>query len=122
MTTTAALPLPDLDITIVTDPADLQALADELRTAPLLAFDTETSSLEPHDAELIGLSFATTARRVSTRCPVAIVAAPSKSRKCLLTALAGPCRRAGPGGSFVRRAEVPGRPPGPSPTGHVPER
>ncbi len=64
MATTAALPLPDLDITIVTDPGELPALALTLREAPLLAFDTETSSLEPHDAELIGMSFATTSRRV----------------------------------------------------------
>ncbi|MES2305053.1 MAG: DNA polymerase I [Gemmatimonadota bacterium] len=49
---------PALDVTIVRDPADLPALAARLRQAPLLAFDTETSSLEPHDAELIGCSFA----------------------------------------------------------------
>ncbi|MEP6591095.1 MAG: DNA polymerase I [Gemmatimonadota bacterium] len=49
---------PALDVTIVTDPAELPALAARLRAAPLLAFDTETSSLEPHDAELIGCSFA----------------------------------------------------------------
>jgi len=55
-----ALPKPDLDITIVSDAAQLSALANLLRLAPLLAFDTETSSLDPHDAELIGLSFATT--------------------------------------------------------------
>ena len=46
-------------MTIVTDASALPALAARLRQAPLLAFDTETSSLEPHDAELIGLSFAT---------------------------------------------------------------
>lgn len=49
---------PRLDLTIVRDPAALPALAARLRQAPLLAFDTETSSLEPHDAELIGLSLA----------------------------------------------------------------
>ncbi|HEU4697765.1 MAG TPA: DNA polymerase I [Gemmatimonadales bacterium] len=45
-------------VAIVTDPAELPALAERLRAAPLVALDTETSSLEPHDAELIGLSFA----------------------------------------------------------------
>ncbi len=71
-----ALPLPDLDVTIVTDASALAALAGILRAAPLLAFDTETSSLEPHDAELIGLSFATTPTTVwylpfGHRAPVA---------------------------------------------------
>lgn len=36
----------------------LPALVATLREAELVALDTETSSLEPHDAELIGLSFA----------------------------------------------------------------
>jgi DNA polymerase-1 len=49
---------PAIPVTIVTDPSELPALAARLRQAPLLAFDTETSSLEPHDADLIGLSFA----------------------------------------------------------------
>ncbi|MBA2292653.1 MAG: DNA polymerase I [Gemmatimonadales bacterium] len=60
MTTTTAPPVPDIDVRIVTDPAELAELAATLREAPLVAFDTETSSLEPHDAELIGLSFAIT--------------------------------------------------------------
>jgi DNA polymerase-1 len=47
---------PTLDVTIVDDPARLPALVEKLRAAPLVAYDTETSSLEPHDAELIGLS------------------------------------------------------------------
>ena len=45
-------------VTIVDDPSALPALVARLRTAPLVALDTETSSLEPHDAELIGLSLA----------------------------------------------------------------
>lgn len=45
-----------LDVTILDDPAALPALVEKLRSAPLVAYDTETSSLEPHDAELIGLS------------------------------------------------------------------
>ncbi len=51
-------PAPELDVTVVTDPAELAVLATRLRQAPLVALDTETSSLEPHDAELIGLSLA----------------------------------------------------------------
>lgn len=42
----------------VSDPSELPAIAARLRKAPLVAFDTETSSLAPHDAELIGLSLA----------------------------------------------------------------
>ncbi len=57
-------PVPALAVTIVRDPAELPALAARLRQAPLLAFDTETSSLEPHNAELIGLSFATSPTEV----------------------------------------------------------
>jgi DNA polymerase-1 len=45
-------------VSIVDDPAQLPELARTLRAAPLVALDTETSSLEPHDADLIGLSFA----------------------------------------------------------------
>jgi len=53
-----------LRVTIVDDSAALPALAARLRQAPLLALDTETSSLEPHDAELIGLSLAASATEV----------------------------------------------------------
>ena len=52
--TTGAAPA----VTVVDDPAALAALVQRLRQAPLVAFDTETSSLRPHSAELIGLSLA----------------------------------------------------------------
>ncbi|HEU5217494.1 MAG TPA: DNA polymerase I [Gemmatimonadales bacterium] len=43
----------------VVDRADaIDALARTLRAAPLLAIDIETGSMEPHDAELLGISFA----------------------------------------------------------------
>lgn len=45
-------------VTVIDDPAALAALVQRLRQAPLVAFDTETSSLRPHSAELIGLSLA----------------------------------------------------------------
>jgi DNA polymerase-1 len=48
----------DLRITVMDDVGGLAALALTLRGAPFVALDTETSSLEPHDADLIGLSFA----------------------------------------------------------------
>jgi DNA polymerase-1 len=48
----------DCDVTVVDDVADIAELAKKLREAEIIAFDTETSSLEPHDAELIGLSLA----------------------------------------------------------------
>jgi DNA polymerase-1 len=46
------------DVEVIDDVSKLEGLAARLRAAPLVAFDTETSSLETHDAELIGLSLA----------------------------------------------------------------
>lgn len=40
------------------DPAKLEALFDEARWSGLLAFDTETTSLDPMRAQLVGFSFA----------------------------------------------------------------
>jgi DNA polymerase-1 len=51
-------------VPVVTDPAQLPAILERLRQAPLVALDTETSSLEPHDAELIGLSLAASPEEV----------------------------------------------------------
>ncbi len=48
----------DLSVTVVDTAEALEALAKTLRSAALVSLDTETSSLEPHDADLIGLSFA----------------------------------------------------------------
>ena len=45
-------------VAIVDDPAGLAPVVARMRTAPLIALDAETSSIEPHDAELIGLSLA----------------------------------------------------------------
>jgi DNA polymerase-1 len=58
--TSADAPLASVDCNAitVTDPSELPAIAARLRAAPLVAFDCETSSLQPHDAELIGLSLA----------------------------------------------------------------
>lgn len=55
---------PACDVITVTDPAELPAIARRLRAAPIVAFDCETSSLEPHNAELIGLSLAATPEEV----------------------------------------------------------
>jgi len=44
--------------TVVTSVAQLPAIIERLRAAPLVAIDAETSSLEPHSAEIVGLSFA----------------------------------------------------------------
>lgn len=43
---------------VLTDPAELPAVASRVRSAPIVAFDTETSSLAPREARLIGLSLA----------------------------------------------------------------
>ena len=53
-----ALPPPAVQVTVIDDAALLPALVEQLRAAPLITLDTETSSLEPHDADLIGLSLA----------------------------------------------------------------
>jgi DNA polymerase-1 len=45
----------------ITNTEDLSALIDELENAGLIAFDTETTSLDPMQAELVGLSFCTEA-------------------------------------------------------------
>jgi len=49
---------PAIEATVLDDPSDLPALVARLRAAPLVALDAETNSLEPHDAELVGLSLA----------------------------------------------------------------
>jgi len=49
---------PPCECVVVDDAAEIPALVARLRAAALVALDTETSSLEPHDAELIGLSLA----------------------------------------------------------------
>ncbi|WP_306581145.1 DNA polymerase I [Dokdonella sp.] len=43
---------------LVTDAAQLAAWVERLRGAELIAFDTETTSLDPMQAQLVGLSFA----------------------------------------------------------------
>jgi DNA polymerase-1 len=57
-----AAPAADLsgpgEYTLVLDEAALEALRSELAAAELIAFDTETTSLDPLRAELVGLSFA----------------------------------------------------------------
>jgi DNA polymerase-1 len=53
-----------VDVTVVCDPAEIPALVARLRRAPLVALDTETSSLSPRRADLVGLSLAASATEV----------------------------------------------------------
>ncbi len=54
-----AIPVPSaVAVTVIDDPADLPALVGRLRKAPIVALDTETSSREPHNADLVGLALA----------------------------------------------------------------
>jgi DNA polymerase-1 len=81
------------EVVIVDDPDQLPALVERLRAAPLVAIDTETSSLEPHDAELIGLSLAASPGEVwylpfNHRPASGELAAPAPVRN--LPALTGP--------------------------------
>jgi DNA polymerase-1 len=77
-----AAPADATNVTVVDDPTLLPALAARLRLAPLLALDTETSSIEPHDAELIGISLAVSPEEVwylpfGHRPPAGELAAPA---------------------------------------------
>ena len=54
----APLPSPAVTVTVIDDVALLPEIIERLRAAPLVTLDTETSSLEPHNADLIGLSLA----------------------------------------------------------------
>ncbi|HXG43787.1 MAG TPA: DNA polymerase I [Gemmatimonadales bacterium] len=72
-------------VIVVDRPEDLPALVRRLRAAPLVALDTETSSLEPHDAELIGLALAASEEEVwylpfGHRPPEGALAAPAPVR------------------------------------------
>jgi DNA polymerase I len=49
---------PQLAVSVVADPAEIPALVERLRRAPLVALAVETSSIEPRDAEIVGLSLA----------------------------------------------------------------
>ncbi len=51
---------PPTETTIVDTPEALEAMLTELRAASVLAFDTESTSTDPMQAELVGLSFAVT--------------------------------------------------------------
>jgi DNA polymerase-1 len=77
-----ATAMPALAVPVVDAPEALAALVERLRRAPLVALDTETSSLEPHDAELVGLSLAASPAEVwylpfGHRPPAGELAAPA---------------------------------------------
>jgi len=59
----APAPAASLDYRTVRSARDLEQLLDELRAAARFAFDTETTSLFPLQAELVGMSFSTRAGR-----------------------------------------------------------
>lgn len=42
----------------ILEPADFECWLEKLRTAKMFAFDTETNSLDTHEAQLVGMSFA----------------------------------------------------------------
>ena len=57
----AVIPKPKAtETTTVDTPEALESMVKELRTASAIAFDTETTSTDPMQAELVGLSFSTT--------------------------------------------------------------
>jgi DNA polymerase I len=73
---------PALEVTILDDPKDLPDLIERLRAAPLVGLDTETNSLEPRRAALVGLSLAASPTEVwylpfGHRPPAGELAAPA---------------------------------------------
>jgi DNA polymerase-1 len=60
----AAPGTPSFPVTIIDDPEQLPALAARLRQSPLVGLDTETTSVEPHDADLVGVSLAASPQEV----------------------------------------------------------
>ena len=73
---------PAPEVIVVDDPDDLPALVERLRLAPLVGLDAETSAIQPHDAELVGLSLAASPTEVwylpfGHRPPVGELAAPA---------------------------------------------
>jgi DNA polymerase-1 len=80
-----AAPAPPASVTIVDDPAALPAVIARLRRAPLVALDTETTSMAPREADLVGLSLAASPTEVwyfpfGHRPPVGELAAPAPVR------------------------------------------
>ncbi|HET8624525.1 MAG TPA: DNA polymerase I [Gemmatimonadales bacterium] len=72
-------------VTVVDDPADLPALVERLRDAPLVALDTETDAVAPRGARLVGLALAASPTEVwylpfGHRPSVGELAAPSPVR------------------------------------------
>jgi DNA polymerase-1 len=51
-------------VRLVLDPAELPAMIARLRAAPMVALDSETSSIDPHSADLIGLALAASPEEV----------------------------------------------------------
>jgi DNA polymerase-1 len=51
-------------VTVLDDPAEIPALAARLREAPVVGLSTETTSSEPHEGELVGLSLAASPEEV----------------------------------------------------------
>ena len=51
-------------VTVLDDPAELPALVSRLREAPIIGLGTETTSSEPHEGILVGISLAATPEEV----------------------------------------------------------
>jgi DNA polymerase-1 len=60
-----AEPAPPVDYQAITTAAQLEALLAEIEAAPLVSLDTETDSLNPMAAHLVGISFATLPHRAA---------------------------------------------------------
>jgi DNA polymerase I len=55
---------PALEVKIVDDPADIPALVERLRSAPLVGLDAQTTSTQPQLADLVGLALSATSAEV----------------------------------------------------------
>jgi DNA polymerase I len=57
-------PVPTTTAVIVSDPAELPALVERLRRAPLVALDSQSEGLDPRSAQLVSMSFATSEKEM----------------------------------------------------------
>jgi len=55
---------PTLEVKILDDPADIPALVERLRSAPLIGLDAQTTSTQPQLADLVGLALSATPAEV----------------------------------------------------------
>jgi DNA polymerase-1 len=85
----APVPQTDIETRIVDSPEKLATLADELARATLIAFDTETTSTEEMQAEIVGISLATSSH-LGYYIPIGHTVGVTLALELVIAALKGP--------------------------------